>query len=336
MNDRNSPSPSFNTVKRSNRKRRQERIRRERLTVLSICAVVILLLLTLAVFLFCLMADPPSHGENPDGGDTPDAGNPPTSVIYTTVSKLRQDLHVGELILVNENHAYVFPEVDTGLLNIYENRDSVDGVTPYQVSYNTWKLRSSAFAALESMMQKYYAVSDDNSTLVTSAYRSYEDQVNLGSSIPAGYSDHHTGYCAALQRMNLLTGGREKLESSHWIYQNCHKYGYIVRYPASKSLETGVSDYDYCFRYVGIPHATYITQNGLCLEEYVELLKTNYASGAHLSIKGADGNDYEVYYVAASSSELTSIKIPQNYQYTISGDNVGGFIVTIHLDEPAA
>jgi hypothetical protein len=120
-----------------------------------------------------------------------------------------------------------------------------------------------------------------------------------------------------------------------WIYENAHKYGFIVRYPESKSDQTGVSGYEHCFRYVGVPHATYITQSNLCLEEYVELLKNNYTS-THLAIKGADGNSYEVYYVPAGSGDITTISVPSNYEYTVSGDNVSGFIVTVHLNEPKA
>ena len=61
-------------------------------------------------------------------------------------------------------------------------------------------------------------------------------------------------------------------------------------------------------------------------------MKKNYTS-THLTIQGADGNDYEVYYVPADEG-ITQFSVPQNYKYTISGDNVGGFIVTVHLSEP--
>jgi D-alanyl-D-alanine carboxypeptidase len=109
-----------------------------------------------------------------------------------------------------------------------------------------------------------------------------------------------------------------------------------VRYPAHKTDETGVSDYAYCFRYVGIPHATYISEKNICLEEYVELLKTNHSGSEHLKIEGADGKSYEVYYVAAGSGDLTTLSVPSNYAYTISGDNMGGFIVTVDLSTPKA
>ena len=76
--------------------------------------------------------------------------------------------------------------------------------------------------------------------------------------------------------------------------------------------------------------------SGLCLEEYVQLLKTSYSGGEHLAITGTDGNQYEVYYVPASDTELTSIKVPKDHSYTVSGDNAGGFIVTVNLSDSNA
>ena len=55
-----------------------------------------------------------------------------------------------------------------------------------------------------------------------------------------------------------------------------------------------------------------------------------------MPVVGADGNSYEVFYVAKSSGDLTTIEIPKGYAYTVSGDNVGGFIVTVNLSQPTA
>ena len=190
-----------------------------------------------------------------------------------------------------------------------------------------------AIEALNNLVSDFYDASGHEDLIIVDAYRSYEDQANSStSSTPAGFSDHHTGYC-----LSLRTGSGGYLDvDSHWIYLNSHKYGYVVSYPDDKSDITGVSGYEYCFRYVGVPHATYMSANDLCLEEYVSLLATDYAGEEHLQIKGADGNDYEVYYVAAAATDLTTIKVPSNYEYTLSGDNMSGFIVTVNLDAPRA
>ena len=341
MGNRATPPRSFNTVKHSNRKERQQRRERGRMTLLSICVVILAILLTTAVFIFCSLADELNGRKDKDESgketETTDQKTPTADITYAQITQANNKIHEGELIVVNESHAYVFPTVPTGLVNIYENRTKVNGTNPYQISYTTYQLQKSAFDAFESMLLKYYEVSEDNSTIITSSYRTYKDQEDLGSSIKAGYSDHHTGYCMALQKSGFsASGNREKLEADHWIYQNCHKYGYIVRYPAHKTGATGVSDYTYCFRYVGIPHATYISEKNICLEEYVELLKTDYSGSEHLKITGADGNNYEVYYVAAGNGDLTTLSVPSNYTYTVSGDNIGGFIITVNLSAPKA
>ena len=50
------------------------------------------------------------------------------------------------------------------------------------------------------------------------------------------------------------------------------KYGFILRYPAGKEHITGIAHEPWHFRYVGAPHGTIMTQLGLTLEEYLELL----------------------------------------------------------------
>ena len=159
-----------------------------------------------------------------------------------------------------------------------------------------------------------------------------ENQAALNSSVQPGYSDHHTGYCVAIQYID-----RTRLESNHWFYQNCYKYGFVIRYPEGKESITGVSDYRHCLRYVGVAHATYMYQNGLCFEEYIELLKNNYSSSAkRLSIAAADGFTYEVYYTPTAGQDIITLDVPSNYNYTVSGDNRSGFIVTMKMTAPAA
>ena len=54
--------------------------------------------------------------------------------------------------------------------------------------------------------------------------------------------------------------------------EHCHEFGFIIRYPADKEDVTQINYEPWHLRYVGIPAATYIMENGLCLEEFhVEL-----------------------------------------------------------------
>jgi D-alanyl-D-alanine carboxypeptidase len=52
---------------------------------------------------------------------------------------------------------------------------------------------------------------------------------------------------------------------------HCAEYGFILRYPADKTEITGVMYEPWHFRYVGVDAATYIMENDLCFEEFLEL-----------------------------------------------------------------
>ncbi|MBE6553825.1 MAG: D-alanyl-D-alanine carboxypeptidase family protein [Ruminococcaceae bacterium] len=338
MGNRSTPSRSFNTLKHSNRDQRIKRNRQARLSLLAMIFVAIAIALTLSIFLICSLVDhfstvtPPNLDDTGSGSGEENNGE----ILYEQITKTKDDVHTGILLIVNEEYEYVFPTDQSYLIKIAENRTKVDGKNPYQLNTTYAKeMHREAFAYMDKMLLDYFRISEgDGAVMVKYAYRSYQDQEALNSTIGAGFSDHHTGCCIALHQAD--TSNFPPIESTHWIYENAYQYGFVMRYPVGKEDKTLVSDYEHCFRYVGIPHAAYINANDLCLEEYVDLLKNQYAGDQHLKIQDKDGNDYEVYYVAAGADELTTIKVPKNYAYTISGDNIGGFIVTVCLDTPNA
>ena len=55
--------------------------------------------------------------------------------------------------------------------------------------------------------------------------------------------------------------------------EHCQEFGFIIRYPADKKEMTEINTEPWHLRYVGIPAATYIMENGLCLEEFVAQLQ---------------------------------------------------------------
>ncbi|MDE5570187.1 MAG: D-alanyl-D-alanine carboxypeptidase family protein, partial [Ruminococcus sp.] len=118
---------------------------------------------------------------------------------------------------------------------------------------------------------------------------------------------------------------------------NCYKYGFVIRYTEDKESITEFRSEPWHFRYVGIPHATYMTENNLCLEEYIDLLRMNYPyDGEHLEFT-AEGADYEVFFFASDdASDVTNVPVPTGYRYDISGNNIDGFIVTVHKSEKVA
>ena len=113
-----------------------------------------------------------------------------------------------------------------------------------------------------------------------------------------------------------------------WIYNHCHEYGFIIRFPDSCQEHTGFNSKERLhLRYVGVEHATYIYENGCCLEKYLELLRTNHGYNNPLTFN-ANGKEYQVYYVQYNGNP-TQIPVPKDSTHTISGDNMNGFIVTV-------
>ena len=324
---------SFNTIRRSQTKVRAQRRQTQRVVLLAMFATVALILVALLVLGgFAIVNAIIDARPAPDNNDnnTPS----PNEIQFIQTTKSASSVHEGMLLLVNPQNEYKFLEsAEKSLVHIDDYRvRAADGKFCYQLSSQQYKLQAGAIDSLNAMMLKNYEMTGDI-IKITDAYRTLQAQAD--KEIAPGYSDHHSGYCFSIRD----NSDSSLLESDHWIYQNCHKYGFVVRYPEGKESWTGVyEEYTYCLRYVGVAHATYMYENDLCLEEYLDLLKNSYSSAAtRLTISAADGFDYDVYYVKASDSEVTTIDVPtSDFTYTVSGDNRSGFIVTVKKPSPAA
>ena len=339
MNHRSSGPRSFNTVKRSNREERLKRRRQCDQTLASIAVVFFLLILSAFILLVCNVAvgihnrNQATEGE----GALPDAPNLPE----VTYDDSTQDYRKGELVVVNGNHAYTFAENDADkLVELSVYRQLVDGKNPYQIStHKSQRLQEIAAEKLSQLLTAYYQQTG-NVLWVYDTYRTADDQsrIEATSGVPAGKSEHHTGLVFSLSEVSSTI--KMKLDDHEALFRMCHQYGFIQRYPSGKGDRTGVNNYEECLRYVGVAHATYIYNNGLCLEEYVEMLRKNHVSengtdGKHLLIDtDNDGTaNYAVYYVPKNETgNLATVKVPKGMPYTVSGDNIGGVIVTITLN----
>lgn len=265
-----------------------------------------------------------------DPSDDPDKNNG-NSITYTSIPVASSDVYSkGTLRIVNtQTKIQVYP-TDDSLVTIYgENKTS-----SYQVKIASFRLAREALTAFNAMLDAYCLETGDGSVLITSAFRTEGEQAALtSSSVQAGYSDHHLALSLALK--SSTNAATSELPSDHWIFRNGYKYGFIQRYPAGKEAST-LDDQRYfnCARYVGIPHATYIYENNLCLEEYVSLLKGHTYDGTHLTVS-ANGTSYEIYYVPADNlaevNGVTQLPVPEGAEYSYSGNNTDGFIVTVKL-----
>lgn len=271
-----------------------------------------------------------NDNENSNGSDI----ESPSSALdnYTTITESPGEIYNGDLVVVNKQHQYTFPvSEEDSPIPIYEQKSD-----SYQISDYETSLKSQAITALNNLMDEFYAQTGHGDTMIISAYRTKEYQDEISGSgttdIKGGYSDYHTGLSFNL---GIFPEGENSYyytpEGDYsWIAENCSKYGYITRYPNDKESQTGMEASTSQFRYVGIPHAIYMYENNMCLEEYIEFIKSYTYNTEHLKVAGPDKN-YEIYYAAADPSADTEIYVPSDKTYTISGNNIDGFIITVEL-----
>lgn len=91
-------------------------------------------------------------------------------------------------------------------------------------------------------------------------------QATAGYVATPGASEHHTGLA-----FDITVPGQSfsLTEQSKWIAEHCWEYGFILRYTEEKQAITGINAEPWHVRYVGLPHATTMRDQNLCLEEYV-------------------------------------------------------------------
>ncbi len=308
------------------RRRRRRRYRGRLRPQFVIFCLIMALLLGGMIFLLVRCA----AGDN-EPEDTPPAEDPvgeeqvtiPADFISATA-----DMGEGPLILVSNDYAYTFPEVD--MVVSLEQRTGNYLVRDYSILQE-----KEAFGAFDQMLSDFAVHSGLTDVNITSAFRSYEEQENVFNASAEqnglehakkyitnpGCSEHHTGLAADLNVYNVSDGSCYDFNGEgeyKWIYDHCKDYGIVLRYTLDKEYLTNISAESWHFRYVGIPHAAYMKENHLCLEEYIDLLR-DYPVDDPLIYE-----DYLIYFCPKDA-----LYVPSTAAYTVSGNNVDGYIVTV-------
>ncbi len=293
----------------------------------------ILLVLLVLVGLICLLVMGVKQCGKDDGASEHKTGGAVTTTTQVsteppekTLALTAEDVHKGSLILVNADHAYTFAADDVALETVYEGRNTCYGVSDMEVS-----LDADVIDHFNQLMQAYYNIYENNDIMVVSGYRTREVQAEFYESkktmLPGGYSDYHTARSFDLVIYPDGTSSNYYAATGDyaWIAEHAAEYGFVLRYPDGKADKTGISPRAYTFRYVGVPHASYIYDNGLCLEEYLDNIQS-YTARNPLQVETTSG-EWSVFYTAANSEGSTQIAVPQDAVYTVSGDNMGGFVI---------
>ncbi|MBE6679200.1 MAG: D-alanyl-D-alanine carboxypeptidase family protein [Ruminococcaceae bacterium] len=221
----------------------------------------------------------------------------------------KDQMYSGSLIIVTEDADRAYRATGADIVTLLGAKSRC-----YKIVDNSIKLERAAFDAAEEMFNAFYKETGNGNYHLRMAHFDAPSEKCV--------SEHLTGYAFD---MNIYDGTPTALDAAgapyDWIYENCAKYGYILRYPGS--------DNDH-FRYVGKGHSAYIDENGLTLDEYVGLLQRHMYGDKHLSFS-YDGVDYECFYVMLDGvSDSVKIEIPKDASCTVSGDNASGVIVMLY------
>ena len=248
------------------------------------------------------------------------------------------DVHKGSLILVNKAYpSYVDGE---DAVSLYDYKTNT-----YTVADTNVMINKSIVDTTNKMFDDFYSIYGESDLYIACAYRSYatqeglyQDELNsdpeagVNLVAPPGYSDHQTGYVFDVDHYNATEKNGIAFDGTgndEWFLNNCANYGFIVRYPEDKVDITGYYYEPWHYRYVGIPHAIYMKQNNLCLEEYLDKIKNNTKDNP-LTVSAEDGTTWSMWYEKAyEDGDVTQIAIPKDCDYEISGNNVDGFIITV-------
>ncbi|MCU6792003.1 VanY-A/VanY-F/VanY-M family D-Ala-D-Ala carboxypeptidase [Paenibacillus sp. WQ 127069] len=239
-----------------------------------------------------------------------------------TIKVAKDQVYQGNLILVNKVYPLHQQGVKSDVIKLSQHKELVKGYGLYD---NNIQLSKSVVQAF----QKLVGAADKDKVRnfsITSGYRGLKEQEKLyeemGSdyALPAGYSEHNLGLSldigSTLMEMNQAPEGK-------WLNQNAWKYGFILRYPKDQTAITGIQYEPWHYRYVGLPHSAIMQKQHLVLEQYLDYVKKEKSVTFQV-----DGEKYEISYYPVSNN--TTIKVPANRRYEISGNNMDGVIVTVY------
>ncbi|HWQ29361.1 MAG TPA: M15 family metallopeptidase, partial [Negativicutes bacterium] len=209
-----------------------------------------------------------------------------------------------------------------------------------------------AMEQLDSMLGAAYN-EGVSGAVITSAYRTFEKQTSLfnnktsllsrkmnrktameeASKVVAlpGASEHQTGLAVDIssEGMGLVRNFADTTQGK-WLANNSWKFGFVVRYPGDKSGITGIIFEPWHIRYVGNGHAEIMKARNLCLEEYVDYLRSNGIT----YFRDSKGDDYLIRYIMKEelkSGEGMALSLTEGSDWSISECTKDSYILTIKL-----
>ncbi len=293
---------------------------KKRLTCYMIVIVAALLAISLLTLAVIGIVSAVKKGNNPDEEQTVDPNRG-----FVTTTFVQNQLHKGDLLIVDELHPYIAEaNSDVEIKKFSEGRTSIDGENIY-FAYNQYiDVNADAMEALDKMIVDFYNTAKGKDGNLYKDSNIYISNIDYGNTFEFKYYATIKGQNGAEATTYAKISENEKYE---WIFNNAYKYGFVQLYsaPEENTAEDAQTSEDmtHIFRYVGKVHAQ-LMKDKKCetLAEYIEMLKsTSYKKTFGVSV---DKVSYKVYYIPQGETPM----VPESYSYTVSGNNVDGYIVT--------
>lgn len=247
-----------------------------------------------------------------------------------TIYLPKEKIHAGNLILVNRQYAYVAgDQIANTLLPAWESVPSV-------------QLHPRAAILLNQLMQD---IKGWEAILPMSGWRSVLEQQDIWDQTikerghqfattyvaRPGHSEHHTGLAIDLglnsDFIDPICPSFPYSGICQIFRQQAAKYGFVERYLKGKEQITGIGHEPWHFRYVGAGHAHIMNAHGFVLEEYLSFIKQfTYLDNPYQMQLGTQ--TMEISYLQATGEGDTKLELDPAMPYTISGNNVDGFVIT--------
>ena len=255
------------------------KVRTDRVVISVITLLILVALIVLIVSKVSNNSNNPSQSVNQTVQDTTTSTSDTTPPTDTTLEETTTTAQSGHNVEVIDGCTYI-----DGILIINKSYSASPEYQGYNGGLDDTKptppigLFPEVIESFNTMQQD--AKNQGLDIYIASGYRSYYYQLNVYNrycetdppevvdtySARAGYSEHQSGYAFDL---NSIDDSFADTDEGKWVAENCHKYGFIVRFPKGKEDITGYQYESWHLRYVGVDVANYIYENNLCLEEYL-------------------------------------------------------------------
>ena len=212
---------------------------------------------------------------DPNAASDPNATTDTTTTTQPTAPKKQTVVLTEQLKKDIENsHA---PGAKDAIINGYLSghqleRRSAKEITQMMKDAKSVGMRMNLTSAYRTYMKQVYLFKNKIERLEREGY-SHEKAVKEAGTVVAvpGTSEHQLGLT-----LDFVTGSYKNLDEGirntkeyQWTEKHAWEYGYVIRYPKDKSAITGIISEPWHLRYVGIPAAQLMTEQDLCLEEFL-------------------------------------------------------------------